>query len=202
MNTLALIPLAAAVIVAGGIIYLYFPRDIVDMDKVMNMLAPLSDAVKRMRPKAAAASVAKTAPADSEDLLAREVGRVRKLAAELNKGRLDMEWSERELMEKSKKLDLLIAKAEQTLKKAASAEASSKNDNYSKAGLLLEMGLPAEEIKSRLGLLSGEVELMETLKSYRSATPGDGIRRKKAPYTEVPSRPGKAAPMRQAGQVV
>jgi len=195
MFSIAFIPLAAAISLACWIIYKYFPRDIIDMGGLIRMVRPAAAPAMAQAP----AQSGSDATGETEEALRREVSKVRKLAAELNKGRLDMEWSERALEEKSRKLDMLIAKAEQTLRKAASTEANPRTDNYSKAGMLLELGLPAEEIKSRLGLLSGELELIETLESYRSD--GAAEKRKKTPHREHPSRAPGRAPMRRAGQV-
>ena len=197
MFSLALIPLVAAISLACGIIYYYFPRGIFDMGRI----------IRRVRPSGAPAATQAmaervyVAPGETEEILRREVSKVRKLAAELNKGRLDIEWSERQLEEKSRKLDMLITKAEETLRKAASTATSERNDNYSKAGMLLELGLPAEEIKSRLGLLSGELELIETLESYRSDKGAGPVKRKKTPHLEVPSPLGISGPLHQAVQV-
>ena len=196
MFSVALIPLAAAITLAGWIIYKYFPRDIIDMGRIGRMVMPGAPAIAQ-----ATAEESNKAAAETEEILRREVSKVRKLAAELNKGRLDMEWSERQLEEKSRKLDMLIIKAEQTLRKAATAANGARTDNYSKAGMLLELGLPAEEIQNRLGLLSGELELIETLESYRSNMGDNKVKRKKAPQQEVPSHAGRSVPMRRAGQV-
>ena len=197
MFSLALMPLAAAIILACWIIYKYFPRDIVDMGRIIRMVRPAGAPARAQ----ANAEAGNEASGGTEEILRIEVSKVRKLAAELNRGRLDIEWSERQLEEKSRKLDMLITKAEQTLKKAASTATSARTDNYSKAGMLLELGLPAEEIKSRLGLLSGELELIETLESYRSDRGNGAVKRKKAPHLEVPSHTGINGPLRQAGQV-
>ena len=197
MFSFALIPLAAAISLSGWIIYKYFPRDIIDMGRIVRMVRP---AGAPSIAQAMAEESNKVTP-ETEDSLRIEVSKVRKLAAELNKGRLDMEWSERQLEEKSRKLDMLIIKAEQTLRQAATAAAGARTDNYSKAGMLLELGLPAEEIQNRLGLLSGELELIETLESYRSNMGGNKVKRKKAPQQEVPSHAVRSVPMRRAGQV-
>lgn len=197
MFSLALIPLVAAISLACGIIYYYFLRGIFDMGRIIRMVRPSGAPAATQ----AMAEPVYVAPGETEEILRREVSKVRKLAAELNKGRLDVEWSERQLEEKSRKLDMLITKAEETLRKAASTAISERNDNYSKAGMLLELGLPAEEIKNRLGLLSGELELIETLESYRSDKGAGPVKRKKTPHREVPSHPGRSGPLHQAGQV-
>lgn len=191
MFSFALIPLGAALVIAFGIIYYCFPRGVIDVSGLMRLV----------RPSVASGPSGAPSNGEAEEMLRKEVSKVRKLAAELNKGRLDMEWSERRLEEKSKKLDMLIAKAEQTLSTAASADAGARDDNYSKAGMLLELGLPAGEVESRLGLLRGELELIERLESYRWDNAAGAQKRKKAPHREHPSHAVGRARMHGAGHV-
>lgn len=171
MNILSLILLAAPIVLACGVLYRYFPRSLVRMDTLRGLI----------RPRADIAGAEQKAPEqegtpERDDELYEEVGRVRRLAAELNKGRLDLEWAERSLREKSRRLDTLIAKAEQALDRASSVQ----DDDYSKAGVLLELGLPTDEITKRLDLTSGELELIERLRGYSAGA----STRKKAPHGE------------------
>ncbi|MDP2690752.1 MAG: DUF2802 domain-containing protein [Deltaproteobacteria bacterium] len=175
MSSLAYIPLAAAVILACGILYFYRGSFLGHAERAESACAK----------------------SDETDALKEEVRKVRLLAAELTRGRLDIEWSERQLEDKSKRLDLLINKAEETLRKAASAQVRTSTDNYSKAGLLLEMGLPADEIKSRLGLLNGEVELIESLNRCGK----EAQVWKKTPQREYSSRPTEWSGIEKSGHV-
>jgi len=183
MNILSLILLAAPIVLACVVLYRCFPHTQFRMDSLLGFLRP--------RAEKAGAEQETSEPDDAQDmgdgLLHEEVGRVRRLAAELNKGRLDIEWAERSLREKSRRLDMLIAKAEQALDRASGAQ----DDDYSKAGMLLELGLPADEITKRLDLTSGELELIERLRGYGSVA----STRKKAPHREDTShfKPGAHA---------
>ncbi|MFQ5736248.1 MAG: hypothetical protein ACE5GY_05215 [Thermodesulfobacteriota bacterium] len=189
MFSIAMIPVAAAVVIAAGILCYFFPSE---ARRLLRLATPGRAKVQE-----------KQAPEERDmagDELRAEVRKVRQLAAELNKGRLDLEWSERRLEDKSRRLDSLIEKAEDTLRKAASTGSQTRSGKYAKAGLLLEMGIPSARVKQRLGLLSGEVELIETLYGHRPG-PGSAPKRKKTPHPEYSARRGPAEGLHDAGHV-
>ena len=182
MLTPALIPLILAVLISGGIICYCFPS------AVRGFLMKLSPQnLLKAANSAQQASPREDEPTEANGALIDEVSKVRKLVAELNKGRLDLEWSERSLADKSRRLDSLMEKAEEMLKKAALSETRARGDKYTRAGVLLEMGLPPEEIKKRFGLMSAELDLMDTVRKYKGNSL-DGDDGKKPPHQEDSSR--------------
>lgn len=154
MGSLPFIFFAASIVLAGSILYFYFSGAMQGVfKKPVVPAAPPEDASGRHD--------------GVRETLMEEIRGVKLLAAELRKRQLDLEWSERQIDERIKKLDSLIESADETMKKASLEEHRMKTDKYARAGLLLEMGLPPEEVKCRLGLLEGEAELIESLGGYR-----------------------------------
>ncbi|MBI5643126.1 MAG: DUF2802 domain-containing protein [Deltaproteobacteria bacterium] len=97
-----------------------------------------------------------------------EIAGVKRLYAELEKKKLDLDWNERALVEKNVRLDSLIRQADEGAKKIEALYVNQKSDEaYSKAVRMLKTGIPANEVIQNLGLLNGEVELISALNNYR-----------------------------------
>lgn len=100
--------------------------------------------------------------------LKEELESVRRIAAGLEKKRLDFEAYERALLEKNGRLESLVKKAEESASNMDMPLNQPDEDIYSKAMKMLKMGIPANEVIRSLGVLSGEVELISALSNFRA----------------------------------
>lgn len=93
---------------------------------------------------------------------------VRQGCARLDKRSSELADFESSLLEKQKRLEDAIRKAEETAKNIDLLYANHlKDDNYTKAMRLIKMGIPGEEVTKNLGLLNGELELISAISEYK-----------------------------------
>lgn len=108
--------------------------------------------------------------------LRQELMSIKKMAAQLERKKGEIETFERSIKEKSSILDEVIKNAESAVKKQAvaapqaafAAAPGTGEDVYRKAARMMSMGTPADEVKKSLNLLNGELELISSINSMNA----------------------------------
>jgi len=112
--------------------------------------------------------VAKETESDLMKSLKSELDSVNRSVAALDRKKAKFEEYEKELRDRLVKLDDTLKRAESDVNELeAKRQAGADGDRYRKAGKMLKMGLPVEEVVKDLGILKGEAELISAINEYR-----------------------------------
>lgn len=96
---------------------------------------------------------------------------VRRMTLNLEKKQLELEKNAKLVKDMSVRLEAAKKQAEEEKKEVNEMRlllSGDSGDNYSKAMKMIRLGIPDKDISKSLGILSGELELMNSLRNLRN----------------------------------